>query len=77
MSNDDLTKPIARSGEAQYVCILRNRSGIDAGNIDFAIRTCAIEELADGEKQDIVNAAFAVYESICDATGKKSTRDVK
>lgn len=75
MSKSDLAQPIARRGESQYVCILRNRSGINAGNIGFAIRTCAIEELADGEKQDIVNAAFAVYESICDTTCKKSTRD--
>ena len=71
-----LLDPIARSGEPTYASIVRNRSGIDSGEIDFGLRTSAVKELSDGDKQEIANTAFALYESIKTATGKTAVRDV-
>lgn len=48
---EDLTLPIARSGEQQFACIMRNRSGMDAGEIDMGVRVFSIAKLCDGEKQ--------------------------
>ena len=69
----DYTRPIARTGEQQFACILRNRSGMDSGSIDFGARF--IDELCPADQQDAVNAAYAVYEKWCRETGKKAARD--
>ena len=68
----DYTRPIARDGEHQFACILRNRSGQDAGAIDMAVRD--VTHLLDSEQQDVVDVAYAVYESLCDQTGKTAKR---
>ena len=70
-----LTEPIARGGESIYASIVRNRSGIDSGCIDFGLRTFVVEKLSEGDKQDIADAAFALYESICRATSRCAERD--
>ena len=76
----DLCEHLTRSGEPVYACILRYRSGVDSGNIGFRCRTPAIEKLSDCDKQDIVNSAYALYESICNATdmiGRHDPRNKK
>ena len=72
---DPLCVPIARTGEQIFASIIRNRSGMDSGCIDYACRTIAIEELYEGEKQDIADTAFALYQSVCRASGKKAKND--
>jgi len=71
----DLTSPIARSGEPTYASIIRNRSGMDAGEIDFGARVFHIEELSDYDKQSICDTAYALYETICRHTEKKAKND--
>lgn len=65
--------PIARSGEQQFACILRNRSGFDAGCIDFGLRDCTI--LSEAEQQDVVDVAYALYQAICSQTKKQAGND--
>lgn len=69
----DYTLPIARTGEQQFAAIIRQRSGMDAGCIDMGVRD--ITWLCDADQQDAVNSAFAIYETLCDQTGKKAVRD--
>lgn len=69
----DYTLPIARAGEQQFACIMRERSGESAGCIDMGVRDSTI--LCDAEQQEIVDTAFAVYECFCDQTGKFAARD--
>lgn len=73
-SRTDWTSPLARTGESQYAVIVRNRSGIDAGCIDFTARM--IDELGDGDKQDAVSSAFSLYTTWRDSTGKRAPRDL-
>lgn len=68
----DYTLPIAREGEEQFGCILRNRSGMDAGNIDFGLRDCT--HLHPSEQQDIVDMCYAMYESACSQLGLTATK---
>lgn len=68
-------RPIAREGEQQFACILRNRSGIDAGEIDFGLRDCT--SLPDGEQQDVVDIAFALYSAACRQLNKRAKRDIE
>lgn len=70
---DGYTSPIARTGEQQFACILRNRSGESAGEIDFGARF--INELSDREQQAAIESAYSVYLKWCSETGKKSHRD--
>jgi hypothetical protein len=70
----DYTRPIARQGEQQFACIMRNRSGESAGRIDAGVRDVTI--LCDAEQQDVVDCAYAIYEMVCDQTKKKAGRDV-
>jgi len=72
---EDLTLPIARSGEQQFACIMRNRSGIDAGEIDMGVRVFSIQNLSDYDKQSICDTAYAMYKTICDYTGKQALRE--
>ena len=69
----DYTTPIARTGEQQFACIMRNRSGVSSGEIDFGARF--IDRLCDGDQQSAVNSAFAIYEKWCRETGKRAPRD--
>jgi hypothetical protein len=66
----DYTRRIARTGEPEYACIMRNRSGIDAGNIDFGLRD--LQHLSEADKQDICDTALVLYESICRQTKKQA-----
>jgi hypothetical protein len=70
---NDYSLPIARDGEQQFACILRNRSGMDSGNIDMAARF--LTGLSDGDQQAAVNSAYAIYEKWCHETGKRAPRD--
>lgn len=69
----DYTLPIARPGEQQFACIMRNRSGFDAGEIDFGLRDLAY--LSPGEQRDITETAYALYRIVCKQTGLKSKWD--
>jgi len=71
---NQLCEPIARKGEPIYASIVRNRSGIDSGCIDYGCRVFEIEKMCDGDKQDIADTAFALYESVCRYSGKKARR---
>lgn len=66
-------EPIARSGEEQFACVLRNRSGMDSGCIDFGARS--ITHLSEPEQQEAVEMAYSIYSKWRDETGKKSTRE--
>lgn len=66
-------EPIARAGESQYGCIMRNRSGMDAGLIDFGARD--ITPLG-GEMKEVVNTAYAMYETFVNQAGVRASRDV-
>lgn len=57
-------RPIAREGETEYASIHRNRSGHDAGAIDYGIRVSLIEDLSPAEKQDLLATAEAMLRSI-------------
>ena len=70
-----LTLPIARSGELIYATIMRNRSGMDSGQIDMGVRVFDIQELPEWDKQAICDTAFAMYKTICRNTNKKATND--
>jgi len=65
---DSYLSPIARDGEQQFACILRNRSGTDAGCIDYGLRD--VSALCEGDQQDIVDTAYVLYQRICEQTGK-------
>ena len=71
--NGNYTAPIARTGEQQFACIMRNRSGMDSGEIDFGARF--IDHLCPGDQQAAVDAAFAVYEKWCRESGMRARRD--
>ena len=75
MEKNPLNEPIARGGESIYASIVRNRSGIDSGCIDYGLRIFEVQKLREGDKQDIANTAFALYESICRAAGKHAELD--
>ena len=72
-SMEGYLSPIAKAGEQQFACILRNRSGISSGEIDFGARF--INVLSDGDQQDAIESVYSVYLKWCDETGKKSRRD--
>lgn len=67
----DYTTPIARTGEQQFACILRNRSGISSGEIDFGARS--INELSEGDQQDAIDSLLCVYRKWCNETSKKGS----
>jgi uncharacterized protein (DUF2336 family) len=69
----DYTLPIARTGEQQFAAIIRQRSGFDAGIIDMAVRD--ITHLSILDQQDAVEAAYAIYETLRNQTGKVARRD--
>lgn len=67
------TSPIARSGEQQFACVLRNRSGESSGDIDFGARS--IKGLSYRDQRGAIEAAYSVYLKWCSETGEKSIRD--
>lgn len=69
----DYTRPIARSGEQQFACIMRQRSGESSGRIDMGVRD--VTPFPDDDQQDAVDSAYAIYETLCDQTGKRAKRD--
>ena len=48
---------------------------MDSGCIDYGCRVTAVEELCDGDKQDIADTAYALYESVCNSAGARAKRD--
>jgi hypothetical protein len=73
---DSLTDPIARSGEQIYATILRNRSGQDAGRIDYGARVFAIQDLCEGEQMDMIATGYALYCSIMQYCDKVKIRKI-
>jgi hypothetical protein len=67
----DFLHPIARGGEEQFCCILRNRSGESAGRIDYGLRD--ISSLSSAEQQDAVSSIYFAYRSWVESTGKVAT----
>ena len=72
MNEYDFTRPIARIGEPVFASIIRNRSGIDAGEIDYVYRSPK-EIFCDQDKEDIATAALMLYESISRDMGKNGS----
>lgn len=70
LKKPDYTSPIARTGEQQFVCILRNRSGESAGEIDFGARL--IDDLCEADKISILDCLIAIYCKYVDETGLRS-----
>lgn len=64
-------KPIAREGETEFASIHRNRSGHDAGCIDFGIRVSLIEDLSPAEKGELARTSQAMNDAIQRYCGKK------
>ena len=71
----DYTLPISRAGEQQFACVLRNRSGMGAGEIDFGLRDCT--SLCEEEQQDLVDTVFALYEAVCHQLQKRAKQDAR
>lgn len=55
---------IAREGEQEFAAIKRNRSGFDAGCIDYGLRVQMVENLAPAEKKELLKTAEALVSSI-------------
>lgn len=68
----DYTTPIARTGEQQFAAIVRNRSGMDAGCIDFGLRDLSYWP---EEAQDFCDIAYALYQAICYQTQLRAKND--
>jgi hypothetical protein len=69
-TQDERTSRIARSGETEFAAIVRNRSGQDAGEIDYGLKHGAVlDELSDADKQALVDTAYALYRACENATG--------
>lgn len=65
---------IAREGEVEFAAIVRNRSGQDAGCIDYGLKAGeTIDSLCDADKQDLVDTAYALARAIENATGKSAS----
>lgn len=63
---------IARTGETEFAAIVRNRSGQDAGEIDFGLKHGPVlDSLSDYDKQQLVQTAYSLAEAIEAATGKR------
>lgn len=63
---------IARGGETEFAAIVRNRSGQDAGEIDYGLKHGPVlDTLCDRDKQSLVDMAYALAEACERATGKK------
>lgn len=67
---------IAREGETEYAAIMRMRSGMDAGNIDFGCRVQLVADLHPLERKDIIATAAALHESICENTEMPSPSEL-
>ena len=74
MSSPGFLRPIAREDEQQFAAVLRNRSGIDAGQIDFGLRDCT--SLSEAEQQDLVDTCYALYAAASGQLGRKARCDV-
>ena len=64
-------KHVARPGEKEFAVILRNRSGHDAGCIDFSFPHATALALSPAEQRELIKTAKALAESIedcCKAT---------
>lgn len=57
-------KPIPREGEQQFASIHRNRSGENAGGIDYGIRVADIDNLSPAEKDELLRTSAAMHECI-------------
>lgn len=55
---------IAREGEQEFAAIMRNRSGHDAGCIDYGVRVELVANLSAAEKKEIVRTSEALTENI-------------
>lgn len=55
---------IAREGETEYAVILRAKSGLDAGHIDFALLCGRVAQLCKEDQQDIVDTAETLLKTI-------------
>lgn len=55
---------IAREGETEYASIHRNRSGQDAGNLDYGIAVEAVEKLSEVEKRELVAVAYLLARNL-------------
>jgi hypothetical protein len=61
---DPEQRHIAREGETEYASIHRNRSGQDAGCIDFGVRVAAVEALCEADKQELRSTVRALYDTV-------------
>ena len=75
MKENDFTQPIARHGEPIFASIIRNRSGIDAGEIDYAYRSPK-KIFCDQDKEDIATTALLLYESISRDMGENGSPEI-
>lgn len=69
------TRRIARAGETEFAAIVRNRSGQDAGEIDFGLKTGpVIDDMSDADKQQLVDTAYSLAAACELATGKQASK---
>lgn len=72
------TSRIARDGETEFAAIVRNRSGVDSGEIDFGLKHGEIiDSLSDHDKQSLVDTAYALARACEEATGKHASASEK
>jgi len=66
-------KHLAREGETEFAVILRNRSGHDAGCIDFSFPHATALDLSPAEQRELIDTARALAAAIEDCC--KETAD--
>ena len=72
------TKPLrhlAREGETEFAVICRQRSGFDAGSIDFAFPHATAKDLCPAEQRELIDTVYALARSIEDCL--KATAEPK
>ena len=64
----DYTAPIHHPNEQAFAAVIRNRSGVDAGEIDLVLRD--LSGLTDLDQIDVVSLLWTLYRAACRQTGE-------
>jgi hypothetical protein len=59
---------LIREGEKAFASIISTRSGVDSGGIYYRLDVMACMEMSEVCKQELVDTAYALYQSICKHT---------
>ena len=59
---------LIREGEKAFASIISTRSGVDSGGIYYRLDVMACRKMSEVCKQELVDTAYALYQSICKHT---------